>query len=151
MENVQAVIQCVRCLESYLLSYPDTQEILENQSLKPTAPSRVAFWCQVCGFVFPYKAQYVRQTDVQMLDQNQIRRDTFGFRISFPCGQEDCEALVIVHTVRDAETSNVELRVRAVSMNVAASCQLSHAPTLINANTEVLIFQVGGFEVANVS
>lgn len=151
MENVQVVIQCMRCLESYLLSYPNTQEILENQLQKAWASSRAAFWCQGCGFVFSYNAHDVRFTAVQMRDQNQIRLDAIGYRIACRCGQENCEAPVIVDTVRDAETSNVELRVRAVSMKVAASCQLSHAPTLINANTELLIFQVGGFEVANVS
>src|SRR5882724_9209622 len=108
MENVQVVIQCVRCRESYRLSYPNPQEILENQSLKPTATSRAAFWCQGCGFVFSYNAQDVRFTAVQMRSQNQIPRDTLSYRISFRCGQENCEAPVILHTVTDAETSHVE-------------------------------------------
>jgi len=150
MEKVQVVIQCVRCRESYVLPYPNPQEILGNQRLKRPATSRASFWCQVCGSVFPYKIEYLRQIGFPMLDQNQIRRDTFAYRMSFRCGQENCYAPAIVHTVRDAETSNVELRVRAVSMKVAASCQLGHSPTLIDADTKFLAIQVSGFEIANV-
>ena len=150
MENVQVEIQCVRCRESHRLSYPNPQEILEDQLLRPVDTSRAAFWCKFCGCVFPCERQYVRRTDVQMLDQNQNHLDGIGYRIAFRCGQENCEAPVIVHTVRDVETSNGELRFQAVSRKVAASCQLNHTPTLINANTELLIVQVGGFEIANV-
>ena len=151
MESVLVVMRCVHCLGVHRLAYPNPEEIFKKQLLKPVAACRADFCCKHCWLVFPYKAEDACFERVQMLDQNQIRADAIGYRITFRCGHENCKASVIVHTTRDAETSNRELKFRADSRKVAAACQLNHTPTLIDSNTELLISEVGGFEIAHVS
>jgi hypothetical protein len=114
------------CGEVFRLPYPTQEEKSEGPSQSSREIEHQAFWCWICGTVFPYTALDCRLEDVQKLAASQHRLGKAAYRIVFQCGQENCEAPVAVNTITDDVQSNVELTNLAARMNGKAVCERSH-------------------------